>query len=123
MDNQKLHDYANNLISWLQKLSSKKTYIIGHSFGGRIAIHIAQTTTPIIDGIILIAASGLKKKRTMLFRSKAFTMQTIGKCLSMIDTCLHTSTKERYSRNFGSSDYRATRGIMRGIFIKTIQKR
>ena len=115
-------DYANELIIWLKKLPPKKTYIIGHSFGGRVAIQIAQLLPKEISGIILIAASGLKKKRNVFFNIKATTLKYMGKCLKNIDKLLNTSFKERFARNFGSNDYRAATGIMREIFVKIIHE-
>ena len=115
-------DYANELIIWLKTLPPKKTYIIGHSFGGRVAIQISQLIPEKISGIILIAASGLKMKRSIFFKIKATTLKYMGKCLKNIDNILNTSFKENFARNFGSSDYRAATGIMRKMFVKIIHE-
>ncbi len=115
-------DYTKSLIAWLQALPPKETYIIGHSFGGRIAIQAAQMHPNAMYGIILIAAAGLKKKRTMLFKIKAMTLKYISTSLRIIDKYLHTAFKEKFSRNFGSRDYKATQGVMRGIFVKTVNE-
>ena len=115
-------EYTKAFIAWLQTLPSKKTYIIGHSFGGRVAIQAAQLVPDAIHGIILIAASGLQKKRSVLFKIKALLLKNIGKSLKLIDNCCKTTLKDKYSRNFGSSDYKATKGIMRSIFVKIIHE-
>lgn len=115
-------DYTKELIAWLKTLSTKKTIIVGHSFGGRIAIQAAQLLPTTISNIILIAASGLKKKRSISFKLKALVLKYIGKCIKIIDKIFNTAFKETYSRNVGSSDYRATHGIMRKVFLKIIHE-
>jgi pimeloyl-ACP methyl ester carboxylesterase len=115
-------DYTKVIIQWLQTLPPKKTFIIGHSFGGRIAIQTAQSLTTKLGGIILLATTGLKKKRNLLFKIKAFILKSFGKWLRLIDKYLHTSLKGKFSNNFGSRDYKAAKGIMRDILVKTINE-
>ena len=115
-------DYTNTIIEWLQKLPHKRNFFIGHSFGCRIAIQTAQLLTTKPDGIILIAAPGLKRRRTLLFKIKAYLLKTAGKCLKLIDQYLKTSLKGKFSNNFGSRDYKAASGIMRNILVKTINE-
>ena len=62
------NDYALDLAQYLKKEKiSKKTYLIGHSFGCRVALRFAALFPNRVDGIVLIAAAGLKKKRSIIF--------------------------------------------------------
>ena len=115
-------DYAKAVIEWLQQLPPKKTYIAGHSFGGRIAIQMAALTPNAIAGIILIAAAGLKRKRSIAFKIKAATLKYLAKCLKTIDNYFNTTLKETFSGSFGSSDYKATKGVMRAVLVKTVNE-
>lgn len=54
-------DYAKYIKqNFLKK--NKKNILIGHSFGGKIAIKIASNYPDLVDKIILIASAGLRKK-------------------------------------------------------------
>ena len=116
-------DYAKHLNLYLsKKSSSKKTYLIGHSFGCRVALRYAYLFPKKIDGIILISAAGLKKKRSLFFRIKASFLKILSKIMAKIDQIFGTNLKEAYSNKFGSRDYRNARGIMKKVFVKTISE-
>ncbi|MGD9129307.1 MAG: alpha/beta hydrolase [Candidatus Woesebacteria bacterium] len=52
----------NNYLSWLKKeiADSKKIILLGHSFGGQLAIRFAATYPEKVDKLILIASSGIR---------------------------------------------------------------
>lgn len=112
--------YLDNLLFLNPK--NNKTFIIGHSFGCRVGLRFAYLYPEKISGLILISAAGLKKKRSLFFKIKAFLMKLFGKMLTLIDKIFKTSFKELYSKNFGSYDYRNAQGIMKSIFVKTIKE-
>ena len=114
--------YAKFLVEHIKKLPSKKNIFIGHSFGGKIALQIAVLFPEFVDGLVLIAASGLKRKRSIFFRAKAFALKFIAKLLKFIDYLLKTSFKEYYANRFGSTDYRNAKGILRKILVKSIHE-
>lgn len=58
-----IYDYANHVKSFLEKLDVKKCIVLGHSFGGRVAIILAATTN-IVDKLILVDSAGLNIKNT-----------------------------------------------------------
>jgi len=64
----------DNYVSWLKNVlenfsnSSEPFFILGHSFGGRIAIKFASKYPKKLKGLILVSAAGIKKEKT--FRDK-----------------------------------------------------
>ncbi len=63
-----LDDY----VLWLEKFSGdiplsaeSKFFLLGHSFGGRIAIKFAAKHPEKLTGLILVSAAGIKKKKTI----------------------------------------------------------
>jgi len=59
-----LDDYA----AWLENLLiayPEPVYLLGHSFGGRIAIKLAAKNPSKLKGLILAAAAGIKRKKTI----------------------------------------------------------
>lgn len=78
-----LSDYTNYVIDYLKKMKLSKINLIGHSFGGRIAIKLAYSNPELLNTLILIGTPGInpvsKTKITLfLFLAK------IGKLLFLI---------------------------------------
>ncbi|MBU4299565.1 alpha/beta hydrolase [Patescibacteria group bacterium] len=70
-----LGDYLN----WLEKFSSEipePFFLLGHSFGGRLAIKFALRHPEKLNGLILVGTAGIKHKKTSfeLFLSKIAKM-------------------------------------------------
>ena len=65
----RLLTYAEMLISLCEELNIHSACIIGHSFGGRIAIIVASTCT-FVQNCILIDSAGIKPKRSFCFKIK-----------------------------------------------------
>ena len=123
-------DYTKHLDETLQKILSnqskknapKDTYLIGHSFGTRVAIKYAHLYSNKIAGIILIAASGLRRRRSIYFKCKSAMLKLLGKTASKIDSVFHTSLKEKYSNHFGSPDYRKAQGNLRKSMVRIVNE-
>jgi len=75
----------DNYIQWLKEFIRKikdirefngfsKFFLIGHSFGGRIAIKFAANYPELLSGLILVSSAGIKRKKNyfFLFLSKIF---------------------------------------------------
>lgn len=54
-----VNDYKNIVYEFVKKLGLEKINLIGHSFGGRIAIKMAAENPNFLEKIILINASGI----------------------------------------------------------------
>ncbi|MCX6789708.1 MAG: alpha/beta hydrolase [Candidatus Gribaldobacteria bacterium] len=58
----------NDYVAWLENLLTayrEPVYLLGHSFGGRIAIKLAAKNPEKLKGLILVAAAGIKRKKTI----------------------------------------------------------
>ncbi|MBL0718069.1 MAG: alpha/beta hydrolase [Alphaproteobacteria bacterium] len=115
-------DYADFINEYLKKEKEKDTYIIGQSFGCRVALRFSNKFPEKVKGLILISAAGLKRKRSLFFKVKAFCLKCIGRFLKYVDLVFKTKLKSAYSNRFGSSDYKNAKGIMKNIFVKTISE-
>lgn len=110
-------EYAACIQSLLQKLTlaNHDIVLLGHSFGGRVAIELASKNE--YRKLILIGSSGVQQ-----------TLPTSTKILHHLVSPLkkgfaRLGMKERYetiAKTWRSADYNATTGIMREIFLKTI---
>ncbi len=58
-------DYANVVQSFIEKLGLKSVTLVGHSFGGRVAIKLAATHPDAIGKLILVSSAGIRAEPRM----------------------------------------------------------
>lgn len=56
---QDYDDYANCIITFLERLNLKKVHLIGHSIGGAIAITIAASKPSMVSSLVLVDSTGI----------------------------------------------------------------
>ena len=91
--------------------------VVGHSFGGRVAV-VRQFSRPgSASGLVLSGApllrSGERRKPPLAYRLARFANR-IG--------LLSDEKMERERQRRGSADYRAARGVMRDILVKVVNE-
>ena len=98
--------------------SIKKIIYVGHSYGGRIGIQLAARHPELVDGLFLIAAAGLPRKRSLLkkieMKIRVYTFKTLKHLVPLFGMSVDTLRSK-----FGSPDYRSA-GVMRAAFVKII---
>lgn len=57
-----INDYKNIVCEFVKKLGLKKIILIGHSFGGSIAIKAASENPSFLDRLILVNAAGIRDR-------------------------------------------------------------
>ncbi|PSQ95295.1 MAG: alpha/beta hydrolase [Bacteroidetes bacterium SW_9_63_38] len=115
-----LHAYVNTEIQ-------APVPIVGHSNGGRIALHMAGTPdhTDLVDRLILISPSGVKPERSWSQALRSGLATTLKTPFQALPEPLYSPAMDwlRHSlvwRMLGSSDYNALSGVMRETFVKTV---
>ncbi|MFA4830715.1 MAG: alpha/beta hydrolase [Patescibacteria group bacterium] len=115
-----IEEYSNFVKSKIINHKSK-IILLGHSFGGAVAVHLIANNPNLASGLILSGASVFRPKQTMrrlFFRCLAKCGQWIFK-LPLIKKFEEAAKKLLY-RVAGSSDYSKISGIKREIFKKII---
>ena len=64
-----LHDYAETVRAFAEKLDIKIAAVIGHSFGARVAIKLAEEHPHLLEKLVLVASGG---KRASFLTIKSF---------------------------------------------------
>lgn len=108
-------DYARALDPILEAMESQ-VVLIGHSFGGRVAVHLAATRKERVAGVVLTAAPlyrppGARQKAPLQFRA----VRRLAKSGLVSEARL-----EAYRQRYGSADYRAASGVIREILVKVL---
>ena len=112
-------DYAHYMVAFLKEFSGKRIVWVGHSFGCRVGLHIGANYPSLIDAQCLVAAAGLKRKRSLV---KKFYFQGRIRLYKFLRFMTRYGVSEGWLKSrFGSSDYKAA-GDMRDILVKTVNE-
>jgi pimeloyl-ACP methyl ester carboxylesterase len=110
-------DYADAVAEWLATLPRGRRVWVGHSFGCRVGLRLAARHPQAIDAMVLVAAAGLKRQRSLVERMRIAIRVRLFKALKLLERLgLDISAQKQ---KFGSADYRNA-GAMRPIFVKVV---
>ena len=84
-----------------RSLNIEKATLVGHSFGGRVAIYIAAKYPEKVEKLVLVDSAGIKPRRGIKYRLKIL---------------LHKILKKFGKGLKGSKDYRALSSVMKKTF-------
>jgi len=113
--------YADALIAELGPRSADRRILAGHSFGARVAIQAAARHPHAVDGLILIAAAGLPRRRSLAWRVKAGALRMLGRVAAAADRLFGTRLRGAYSARLGSEDYRRA-GPLRATLVSVVNE-
>lgn len=94
-------DYAEGVLALMDKLNIEKATLVGHSFGGRVAIYIAAKYPEKVEKLVLVDSAGIKPRRGIKYRLKIL---------------MHKILKKFGKGLKGSKDYRALSPVMKKTF-------
>lgn len=115
-------EYEANFKAFLNALAIENPILVGHSFGGRIAIRTAKDTP--IHKMILIGSAGIKPTRTLEYYFKVYSFKTLRFFteLPLIYTLFGKKMIEERRKKAGSSDYQQASEVMRGTLSKVVNE-
>ena len=116
--------YADFVLEFLQQFDIRRLSLVGHSYGGRVIIKLANRRLPFaIDKIVLVDSAGIKpagsKKRS--FRQRIFKLGKWFLSLKPIAKLFPTAL-EKLRVKFGSADYAAASPMMRQCLVKAVNE-
>ena len=114
-----VEDYADYMSHFLKTLPEGKRIWVGHSFGCRVAIRLAAKNPKLLDGMVLIAAAGLKYRHNIFkkayIKGRVYTYKALKKLAKW-----GVVSTEWLQKTFGSADYKNAQGPMRSVFVKVV---
>ncbi|HIE28762.1 TPA: alpha/beta hydrolase, partial [Candidatus Poribacteria bacterium] len=115
-------DYASFVSKVFAELRITEAHIIGHSFGGRIAIVLAANFSELVNKLILVNSAGIRPKRTVRYYT-FITIAKIGKILlsPKIWGKYGEQIKNALYNLVGSEDYRNA-GELRDVLVKVVNE-
>lgn len=107
-------DYSNFVNQFIKKIIKGKVILIGHSFGGKIAIKLTSKNPAYIEKLFLISPSGIES-RSIITDLKIVLV----KIIKVVFFWTPKNIKNTLLQKFGSRDY-VNSDKMKGTFIKTV---
>jgi pimeloyl-ACP methyl ester carboxylesterase len=92
--------------------------VVGHSFGGRVALHLAAAQPRLVRALVL---TGVPLSRNAAGNRRPPLRYRVGRSLyarGLIGESRMESLRQRY----GSPDYRAASGVMRQVLVRTVNE-
>ena len=105
-------DYANMLEKLVVELKIKKPIIMGHSFGGRVAIRYSANNP--IEKLVLFGSPCIRREQELSFSVKLLKKLKTLPCLNEFG--------EYMKKYIGSRDYKAASPIMRKILVNVVNE-
>lgn len=116
-----VRDYARCVGAFCRKLGLEHPILIGHSFGGRLALILGAETDP--AKVILVDAAGIKPRRTFRYYFKVYSFK-LAKRLAPVFMGRSRADRliEKMRGRSGSSDYASASPRMRAIMSKVVNE-
>lgn len=103
-----VEDYARAIVRIITKFRMTNVILVGHSFGGRVAIRLASKYGYLIDKVLITDGAGIKPRRGLVYYFKIFRHKLLNKL--------------GIKHNSGSADYRALSGVMKETFKNVVNE-
>ena len=122
-----IKEFAEWTLSLMNQEALHQPVLIGHSFGGRIALWLAAHHPEKVKALVLTGCAGLKPKKTLKNRIRARLFQSSRGFLAVLS--MIPAIKKRQQRwltalrkEFASADYLATPETLRSSFSRIVRQ-
>ena len=109
------YEYACYVFLLLKKLNINNVILVGHSFGGRIAILLSSIFKLNVSSLILTSSAGINKfsivKKLKIFRYKF--LKSLAK---------YKIVNKKYLEKFGSVDYKKANLNLKKVFVRVVNQ-
>lgn len=114
-----VEEYTAFVEEFCRRQGIERPVLIGHSFGGRLAILMASRTP--VAKVILLDAAGIKPRRSLKYYVKVYSFK-LGRRLLPLLTGRRRGDKmiEKWRRKAGSSDYSLASPMMRQVMNRAV---
>jgi pimeloyl-ACP methyl ester carboxylesterase len=109
--------YAEHIAPVLDEMAPR-VVLVGHSFGGRVAVHLAASRPDRVAAMVLTGVPGLVPRQS---RPTPPLALRVAKSLRRAGV-LGEARVEQLRRKHGSPDYRRATGVMRDVLVKAVNE-
>lgn len=116
-----VYEYTEAIEELARRLGLERPALIGHSYGGRIAIVYASRND--VEKVVLVDAAGIKPKRPLKYYFKVYSFKLMKKVAPVIFGKKKAAEMiERKRAKSGSADYRNSSPTMRMVMSKSVNQ-
>ena len=116
-----VEQYTTLVEKMADKLGIDSPVLVGHSFGGRVAILYASRSP--VDKVVLVDAAGLKPRRSLKYYVKVYWFKTAKNIVKLV---MPRAKADKIIENMrgkrGSADYNSSTPMMRAILSKIVNE-
>jgi pimeloyl-ACP methyl ester carboxylesterase len=117
-----ISDYAELICSLLDALGFSDVALLGHSFGGRVALRLSAFSPSRINQLVLIASAGLRPNISALKALRIALLRVCGRLVTqLLPSVLAGQLRQALIRKVASRDYLAA-GELRPTLVKVVNE-
>jgi pimeloyl-ACP methyl ester carboxylesterase len=111
-------EYAKAVVPVVETMAAP-VVVLGHSFGGRAAVHLAAARPDLVRALVLTGVPLLRPPDAPAARpALAFRVARVLHRRRLISD----DRMEQYRQKFGSEDYRLATGVMRSVHVRAVNE-
>lgn len=110
-------DYAAVIAEVLAGLDRPQV-VLGHSFGGRVAVKLATGWPELVSGLVLSGVPLLRPQSARVSPAWRFRLARWGSRRGLVPQARMEKLRSRY----GSEDYRRASGVMRSVLVRVVNE-
>jgi pimeloyl-ACP methyl ester carboxylesterase len=115
-------EYARHVAGFMDGQGIPRAAVLGHSFGGRVAIRLAAEHAARVSRLVLVASAGIRPPRSARYYVRVGLFKGVRALFGhRVWGRLGPRVITRLTERFGSRDYRAA-GAMRPILVKVVNE-
>jgi pimeloyl-ACP methyl ester carboxylesterase len=108
-------DYARTVARALDLLDIPSTHVVGHSFGGKVALHLAVESPTRVGRLVLVDSAGVPPRRSAGYHLRVAAYKCARRLVG------NGPLRGLLERRVGSTDYRAA-GAMRPTLVRSVSE-
>jgi len=113
-------DFAACVLAMMDRLRISRPHILGHSFGGRVALDLAARYPDRIHKLVLVSSAGLLPPRSVGYRVRT-ALARLARRIAQSGGRRGEAVRDRIYSKVASPDY-AQAGPMRATFVKVVNE-
>lgn len=116
-----VEEYTRSVEALMNELGVERPTLVGHSFGGRVAIVYASRNS--VERVVLTDAAGVKPRRSWGYYRKVYSYKLLKHMLPLLvgRTKANMLLEQRRAKS-GSADYNRATPMMRAILSKCVNE-
>ena len=116
-----VEDFTRLIEAFAEKLRLVEPSLVGHSFGGRIAL-LMSSRTP-VRKVVLVDSAGIKPRRGIGYYWKVYSFKVFKRiAIGLLGDKTGGAIVDRWRSRRGSDDYRRSTPMMRAVMSKCVNE-